>query len=247
MTNILNQVARDLRQRARFRPATTDEFFALRLAVRLGDGPAVRHYADLAQRYSRDQLLSAYGRALAYPGDISRRFHQHLERMSGRRNGNGAGKLLAAIRIERRAVGVAILAGDHLRYADARQLASSSEKAATTAAIFVTRLCEKFQIGSAVLEIITNHREIHRTDIRESVVHALRIRSISITEVPETDLVSSLGYPAPRFRRDLRKTVAGIYAVLTDTLGLPWTLDAAALGLYAQTERLFNTINQPLL
>ena len=34
-----------------FRPSTATELFALRLAQKLGDAPAVRHYASLADSY----------------------------------------------------------------------------------------------------------------------------------------------------------------------------------------------------
>src|ERR1700691_1990078 len=111
MTNILDQVARSSAQSryGHFRPATASEFLALCLAHHLGEGSIAQHYADLAEQYSEGQLLVAYGRALKSHFDLARRFHSELEPLRTRRCSTESRGKLAAIRIERRAVAVAIL------------------------------------------------------------------------------------------------------------------------------------------
>jgi hypothetical protein len=249
MTNILSRVAKESAQiqYGQFQPTTTLEFFALRLAAKLGDAGAAHHYAELTKEHSMGQLLSAYGRALVSNLDVARRFHRELEPLRDKSIGTGWGSRLAAIRIERRAVAVATLTGDHLKHADARQLSSSPNKALGSATGFVTRFLERFRCESAALEIIPDGHEVQRTLLHQAVLRVLSAQAIGIIEVPKADLMTAFSYPVSRFRSDLRKTISDIYPSLSEGPGCPWTYDAAALGLYVQTERLFNNINQTLL
>ena len=65
MTNILDQVARSSSSAryGQFQPSDQREYFALRLAQKLDDAAAARHYGELLEHYSEDQLLVAYRRA----------------------------------------------------------------------------------------------------------------------------------------------------------------------------------------
>ena len=227
-----------------FRPATTQEFFALRLAVKLGDAGSAQHYAELADKFSQGQLLAAYARALPSNIDPARRFHLELESLKSRNGGDQGTSRVAAVRIERRAVGFAFLRGDRLVHADARQLSSVPDKALGNAISFVTRFLDRFPCESAALEMIPNGHEVQRTLLHRAVLHVLSAQGMGIIEVSKADLLTAFGYPAPRFRAELREIISDIYPVLDQQPGSPWTSDAAALGLYVQTERLFNTINQ---
>src|ERR1017187_2027292 len=115
MTNILDQVARSssAARYGQFQPSDQREYFALRLAQKLDDAAAARHYGELLEHYSEAQLLAAYRRAKAAGShlDPARSFHLELKRLEGRTGDGPAMRRLAAIRIERRAVAVAILAG----------------------------------------------------------------------------------------------------------------------------------------
>lgn len=249
MTNILEQVARSsaANRFRHFRPSTTQDFFALRLASRLGESSIARHYADLMGQYSEGQLLAAYRRALMAHVDLSRRFHQEIESLSeGSSSGENRGRL-AAIRIDRRVVAVAILDGEHLQFADARQLSSSPDKALASTISFITRrVVEKFQFESAALEVIPNGHEVQRRSLHQAAIRTLGAKGIGILELSKRELLAGFGWPPPRFRKDVRQIASDIYPVLDQESGGPWTHDAAALGLYVQTERLFNSINQSL-
>src|SRR5947208_16063332 len=107
MTLILDHVAS--RSRGDFRPSNPDEFFALRLATRLGAPQTSWHLALLASEHGVEKLIAVFHRtmALALPReDLVRRFHKELTHS---RNGARSpyGKLVG-IRVERRCVGTAI-------------------------------------------------------------------------------------------------------------------------------------------
>ena len=246
MKNILDRVADSAARNrsAGFHPATTQEYFALQLATKLEDGGSARHYAELADRYSEGQLLGALGRALKFNVNIARRFHVELEPLREGRGDIGWGGSVVAVRVERRSVAIAILRGDHLLYADARQLSSIQDKALDSAVRFVTRMLERFRCDYAALEIIPKGDEVQRTLLHQAVLDVLSAKAIGIVEVSKFDLLASFGSPPPRFRNTVRRIISNIYPVLNEALGGPWIYDAAALGLYVQTDRLFNTINQ---
>ena len=63
----------------RFRPSTISELFALRLAQRLSEPLAARHFANLTDSHTVTQLLCAYRRAIrnGYV-DLGRGFHKEL-------------------------------------------------------------------------------------------------------------------------------------------------------------------------
>lgn len=245
---ILDQVAKSAAKTryGHFRPTSTQEFFALRLATRLGDAGSAQHYVQLAENFSRAHLLAAYARAWPSNIDPARRFHLELESLKARNGGDQGLNRLVAVRIERRAVGFAILRGDHLVHGDARQLSSVPDKALGNAISFVTRFLERFRCESAALETIPNGHEARRTVLHQAVLRVLSAQAMGIIEVQKTDFLAAFGYPSPRFRAELREIISSIYPVLDQQPGSPWTHDAAALGLYVQTERLFNTINQSL-
>jgi len=245
MTNILDQLTRSsLRdQFSDFQPKTRDDFFALRLATKLNDAVAARHYAKLTDQHSEGQLLLAYHRATASGGNTpsARRFHEELDTF-GNRNGLYPQKhRLIAIRIERRTIAIAILNANHLEFTDVRHLSSSTDKALGSAASFVTRAVDRFGLKSAALELIPDGREVQRLVLHQVITRALADRAMSITETSKNDLFRAFTRPPLRSRTELRRVMSAIWPVLDHDSGRPFTQDAAALGLYVQTERLFNT------
>jgi len=245
MTNILDQVARSSSSArySQFEPSHQREYFALRLAQKLDDAEAARHYAELVEHYSEAQLLTAYRRARAAGAltDPARSFHQELKRLEGRAGDDPPMQPLAAIRIERRAVAVAILDGEHLAAPpQVRQLSSNSDKALNSAASFISRLLEKYPLGRAALETVPHGTEVLRGDLMAIISRVLIERGISIWEVSKLDVLASFGYPCPRFRNQVRKVISSIWPGVNGNFGSPLIKDALALGLYCQVEYLFN-------
>ena len=246
MTNILDRVARisSSAQYSQFRPATPREFFAMRLAQKLNDAAAIHHYIELVDRYSEALMLLAYRRAknTGGQGGPARSFHVELERLNGR-NGNiqTAGRL-AAIRIERRAIAVAIFTGDRLAYTPlVRQLSSSRDKALGSAATFINRLREKCSFTTAALETVPlANGGVQRHLLAEIICKVLNEQTVAIWQVSKQDVLSAFGRPPLRFRKQLREVASTIWPDANGGFGAPLIKDALALGLYCQVEYQFN-------
>lgn len=225
-----------------FRPRTAQDVFAVRLAQELQDAPASGHYAQLAAQYSQGRLLAAYRRTVkkGQRGDLGQRFHVELERMNGN-GGNVTSFRLLAVRVERRCVAGAVFYGDHLEYTDLRQLSSVKDKALGSGIGFVNWMLDAFVVDSAAMELVRNGKEIQRRLLSEMIAETLRQRMLPIWEVSTTDVFESYGYPSLKCRRELREVVTAMWPILTGTAAKVFAQDAAALGLYVQTERLFIT------
>ncbi len=170
--------------------------------------------------------------------DKGRRFHVELERShSNGHNGNEV--RLVSIRVERRAVAVAIFNGDHLEYTDSRQLSSIQDRALASAVGFIQWILERFPVDSVALEAIVNGHEIQRRVLDAAIQGILRERMLPIWEVPRPELLGGYGYPPLKSRRELRDIATSIWPVLTGTHAKVFIQDAAILGLHVQTERLF--------
>jgi hypothetical protein len=173
--------------------------------------------------------------------DPARSFHLELKRLEGRTGDGPAIRRLAAIRIERRAVAVAILEGDHLAAPpQVRQLSSNTDKALGSAASFISRILQKYPLGTAALETIPCKTEVLRGDLMEIISRVLVEQSIGIWEVSKLDVLASFGHPRPRFRNQVRQVISTIWPGVNGSFGSPLIKDALALGLYCQVERLFN-------
>jgi hypothetical protein len=232
-----------------FSPGTAPEVFALRLATKLGDGAAAKHYAELVERYPADHLMIAYHRAVAHThnGDRARRFHDFFRPLKHRDEqelGNGKSTYkLAAIRVDRRAVGVAVFDGDHLVYAQARQLSASPGKAISSAVGFIERIMRQFDVKSVVIEAIPNGHERHRKALQQAILGALVEDRIHAGEVPKTALFEAFAHPPVTSRKELKEIASRIWPILDEQSGGPWTHDAALLGLYVQIETVFDNNN----
>jgi len=237
MRSILNRFKG---QPAEFVPKTGQDVFALRLAQKLNDAPAVAHYATLAEEYSEHQLLSVYRRVVrqALGGDLGRRFHVELERVQANGNQNGNTSLIA-IRVERRAVAAAIFHSDHLEYTDARQLSSAHDKALASAVGFINWMLARFPVESAAIESVPNGRECQRRVQYNAICQTLRDRWLPIWEIPKVALLQGCGHPALKCRRQLREVAASIWPILDGARAEHFIQDAAVLGLHVQIERLF--------
>ena len=247
MSNILDRVARARGPviKTQFKPATAEHFVALRLAQRLNETAAAEHYAELSDRYSEDKLLIAYRRAKASGSrDLARTFHVELERV-GNRDSNGSSHMhLAAIRIERRTIAVAILDGVRLKYPPmVRQLSSDPDKALGSAAMFISRLHDKCSFQTAALEALPEGCEAQRSQLTRMILTALGERGVGIWQVRKPDILAAFGHPPLRFRNQVREVVSAMWPDIDGGFGSPLIRDALALGLYCQVEHLFSLEN----
>jgi len=246
MTGILDRIAGSHAPGVQqpFHPASPDEFFALRLAERLNDAAAVLHYIELCNQYSTGGLLTAYRQTMKSGAhDLTAAFHARLARLGT--NGNGASRRdLAAIRIERRAVAVAIFVGGHLKYPPiARHLSADPRKALGSAAMFIDRLCEKCAFSHAVLETLPPDFEAQRSQLATVITEVLVQKQVAIWQFPKSEVIAAFGFPALRFRGQVRDVAATMWPEVDTGFGTPLIHDALALGLYCQIEHLLSVDN----
>jgi hypothetical protein len=242
MTRILDRIARTLK--SEFRPASPDEYFALRLAHRLGEPEAAVHYAILASRYPQPRLLCAFEKAVADENSeqtLGRRFHENLDSVGKHGNGEAAPRhQLLAIRVERRTIAVAVFDGIRLEGRRVLQLSSNPDRAESSAIGFIRRLLAEVDCTSAAIEPPPRDQDVLRAAIHRSLVSEIKSRGISLWEISAQTLFGAFGHPALKNRPELRQVMLSIWP-LSGLKATHWcALDAFAIGLFVQTERLFN-------
>jgi hypothetical protein len=239
--SILDRLAGE-RLRNHFRPATARELFILRLAQKLGEPFATEHYIALATEHSDETLLLAFRRTFSQthpPRDLGRQFHAELAAAREQHNHSKTGRLLA-IKVERRSVAVAVFVDSTLDFHDVRQLSSQADKAETTAIGFLNWVIGSFDIQSVALERMTNSSQIRRALLNEAILGILRNAAIPVWEVDKRNLLEAYGHPPLRSRVELRQAVKAIlWSMFNSDKPNNQEIDAAALGLHVQTERLF--------
>jgi hypothetical protein len=239
--NILDQMAVK-RPLAWYRPTSVRELFLLRLAQKLGEPAAVEHYAELASGHSDETLLLAYRRTLNHghpPRDLGRSFHVELASAKAQNGHDKPGGLLA-IKVERRGIAVAVFIGSKLDFHDVRSLSSQAEKAEDSAIGFLRWVISSFEIESATLERMTNGNEIRRAVLNQAILNMLRAGAIPVWEVSKRELLEGYGHPPLHTRVELRQAIQTILWSMFNTDKPNYQeLDAAAIGLHVQTERLF--------
>jgi hypothetical protein len=241
MVTILDQMA-VRRPQASYRPANVRELFVLRLAQKLGEPKSAEHYAELANSHSDETLLLAYRRSMnhGHPArDLARSFHVELASARAQGSHDQTDRLLA-IKVERRCIAVAVFVGGKLDFHDKRILPAQPDKADASAIGFLSWVITNLEIESATLERMTNGNEIRRAILNQTVLNTLRASSIPFWEVNKRELLDAFGHPPLQTRGELRQSVQTIlWSMFTSDSPDSQELDAAAVGLYVQTERLF--------
>ena len=147
------------------------------------------------------------------------------------------GDNLATFRITRRLVAVVVFINGRLDYAEERHLSSFPEKAGDSAIGFVRWVLATFAISSAALEQVAG--ENRRAQLSRSVVAVLKQEAVAVWGVSKKELFEAFGIPPVTTRKELRAIAASFWPVLSTRNGEGTTLDAAALGIYIETQRLF--------
>jgi hypothetical protein len=146
---------------------------------------------------------------------------------------------LVAVRVQRRSLAVAIFEGTHLEHAEIYNLSSNNRKAEESAVGYGRRLISDFSISSASMEWATNG-DIRKTILTDVLVGTFRDSGIQIFQAAKQDLFEAFGVPPLGTRKELGAVATTIWPSL-NAPGFPSSVfDAAALGLYIQTERLLD-------
>lgn len=146
---------------------------------------------------------------------------------------------LAAVKVERREVAAAVFEGTHLDYVQLRQLSSVHEKADSSALGFVHWIVITFDTESVALEEVDAKYETRRKVLAGLIGDSLRQSSIFVWKVRKRELFPAYGMPPVKSRREIREVVRSVWPILDEGKRNLAILDAVALGLYVQTERLF--------
>jgi len=146
---------------------------------------------------------------------------------------------MAAIKIERRSIAVAVFKGDQLDYTQVRQLASDERIAQASTAGFMSWLTQTFEIGSAAVEVQSKTQDNRRSVLTRTAIDTLRGFGIPIWEFSKHDLFDGFAVPRLKNRTQLRNVIKTIWPILDARNQDDGIFDAAALGLYVATERLF--------
>src|SRR5579862_338118 len=231
MTNILDHFENSMRNK--FCPANPDEYFALRLASRLGEPKAASHYAILASQHSQERLISVFGKTMKCgrrherPGQV---FHDYLQANGSNGNGGIQHPRLIAVRVERRTVAVAVFAGTHLEGRRVLQLSSNPIRAEASAASFVRAVLSESDCESAAIETAPGDADVLRAILHRAVVSRIRASGIPLWEISKMTLLTAFGHPPLRSRGDLRQIILTIWPLPNIKRSEICALDAFALG-----------------
>ena len=148
-------------------------------------------------------------------------------------------KYVVAFRVERRSVAAAVFAGTKLDYAEAKQLAGKHDKAEATVIGFANWIVSNFDIESAVIETFEDGSEILRARLHNAMERVLASSGAAVRKIDKSYLLEAFGHPPLTNRKNVREVVTVIWPMLGLKTHAGAKLDAIALGLYLQTERLF--------
>ena len=146
---------------------------------------------------------------------------------------------LGAFKIERRRISVAVFIDDRLDSTDSRQLPSVYDKALESTGRYVDWVRRVFNIESAAVEPSAPELKTWRSKFTAETISQLRAIGVPVFEVDKTILLESFAHPPLRYRTELRRVVASIWPILAGKDRNIGCVDAAALGLYVQVEKMF--------
>ena len=149
---------------------------------------------------------------------------------------------LAAVSVHRRTAALGIFRKAHLEEMFTRQFPSDLSKAENAVLGFIRQALERNKVGLVAFELDANSDRILL--LRRAAMEAVRAEGIPIREVETESLNRTFAIPPLRNRDQLRKVTQSIWPQLDNRDFGRAALDAVALGLCVQMERLF-VLNSP--
>jgi hypothetical protein len=145
---------------------------------------------------------------------------------------------ILAIHVERRSVAIAAFSGLNLDFADVRELAADTTKAALSTRRYLHWAIETFKPGSIAVER-PHGRSGKRRDALTSLAYASTFgQPISRVLIRPSVVREAMGNPPLRSRRELHQVGSSLWPRLPGTRH-PSAYDAALLGLHFQMIDLF--------
>lgn len=144
---------------------------------------------------------------------------------------------LAACAITRRVAAIAIFRGMRLEYTKVLQLQSVSDRAQESISGLISWAADQF--APEVLALLSVEASSGRgVTLTELAAETGRTSGLVPWTISFDELFRAFAEPPLRSRRQLRDAAQGIWPVLNGGRNDRIVLDAVAVGLYAQTERL---------
>jgi hypothetical protein len=147
---------------------------------------------------------------------------------------------LAAIKVSRRTVAIAIFKGQSLHYAEIRHLSSRPDMAVASAVSYLVWTLGQFYIQVAALEEAVTSEEARSAEIIDALVAELRRQTLPFRLVSKQTVFESFAVEPLKTRKELREVITTFWPQLGTRDFDPSILDAAAVGLYAQVESLLS-------
>jgi hypothetical protein len=145
---------------------------------------------------------------------------------------------LLAIKLTGRSAAAAVYYDRELHYIEVRKLAPSLAQAKDSLVAFVSSLIEHFRIDSTVSE--ESVADTRAKALTAAMLDQLRELIIPHWSVKKSELFAVYGEIPLKSSRELRETVCNYWPHLIDGQSDRTCLDAAALGLHIQTDRMLS-------
>jgi hypothetical protein len=145
---------------------------------------------------------------------------------------------LAAFKVSRRSIAVAVFSGQMLDYVDTTHLSNDPELAKGTLFRIIGWVIENFHPEMAAVGLDEDDRQPRASLLTMAAKEHLLRQGTPVWNVTDEDLLKSYGIPALTQKHDLRLIAKSMWPHLPEK-DLS-ALDAALAGLYVQTERLLS-------
>lgn len=139
--------------------------------------------------------------------------------------------------IARDAIALTVFAGQRLECWKIRYLPNNDEKAIASAAAFVRWSAETFEPEAAGLEAASLGSR-RKDRMHSAMLDELHGQGIPAFQISPTELYQAFRHPPLKKRGDLRAIVSSIFPQLQGHRADLCLLDAAAIGLHLETEKL---------
>ena len=146
------------------------------------------------------------------------------------------------VRLSRRAVGAVILSDEQLSFVDGRHLTSRRQRAVVAAERYLQRILDLTTPTDVLIDAPAKPAST-TSDVLATTLELLRVKGVPCREIALPDVLQAYGAPAVRSRASLRALVEPYWPQVAAMRARvkPYVLDAAAVGLYADTARLLGS------
>src|SRR5712692_1087726 len=143
---------------------------------------------------------------------------------------------ILSLRLNRRAIGAAVLADESLTLADGRHLTSERDRAVPAAIRYVTRLLEQSGADAVVVDAPVTVEGTTTNHVLHEIVALLSSRGLVPLLAGKSDILSAYGLTPIRTRREVREMAASFWPDFARISGQvkPYVADAAAAALFAE-------------